>query len=305
MGDVGGGRARLYLARTWRRCHKQSRVAPRPFNRSILTFVHPSVGSTARDIPENAAKESPTVMSAPRLTIQFEKVYDLSVPTYSGMQMHPAEEAAGARTLVQRQETPEGLPLMCGGGPGPAPGWPIYHDLEFTTHTGTHIDAPWHFNQEGRRIDQYPPEVFMGTGVVLDFRHFDDKARITGEDLARARPAVQEGDILLINTGRHRQFGSREYATLHPGLDGEACERFLLEKRIRMVGMDTICVEPGSEEDHWAHPLHRICLIENEILLIENLGGQIDAVTGKRCYIVALPLKLQADAAPARVIALV
>jgi kynurenine formamidase len=42
----------------------------------------------------------------------------------------------------------------------------------------------------------------------------------------------------------------------------------------------------------------------NEILLIENLGGQIDEVTGRRCYVMALPILLKADSGPARVIAL-
>jgi len=238
-------------------------------------------------------------------SIQFERVYDLSVLTYTGMQMHPAEEAVGARTVVQRHDSPEDMPSMCGGGSGPEPGWPIYHDLQMTTHTGTHIDGTVHFNKFGKGIDEFPPEAFMGRGVVLDFTHFPDRARITGDHLAKAEPAIEEGDILIINTGWHKRFGSREYATLHPGIDGVAAERFLLDKKIKMIGMDTICVEPGSEEDHWEHPLHRVCLIENEILLIENLGGQIDEVTGSRCYIVALPVKLQADAAPARVIALV
>ena len=52
------------------------------------------------------------------------------------------------------------------------------------------------------------------------------------------------------------------------------------------------------------HPLHRVCLIENEIPLIENLGGDIDDVTGKRCYVMAFPVKLMADASIARVVAL-
>jgi len=77
-----------------------------------------------------------------------------------------------------------------------------------------------------------------------------------------------------------------------------------LKKKVKMLGADTMCVEPGSEQAHWPHTLHRICLIENEILLIENLGGDIDGVTGKRCYIIALPIKLMADAGIARVIAL-
>jgi len=235
-------------------------------------------------------------------TIQFERAYDLSVMTYSDMQMHPAEESAGARTLVERQDSPEDMPSM--GKGGPAPGWPIYHDVQITTHTGTHVDGTWHFNKDGKAIYQFPLDAFMGPGVVLDFRHLGDCAPITGDDLAKAEPKVQEGDILIINTGRHKQFGSEEYGTLHPGIDGVAAESFLLEKKIKMIGMDTICVEPGSEYDHWKHPLHRISLIENEILLIENLGGEIDEVTGKRCYIMALPIKLKADSGPARVIAL-
>ena len=235
--------------------------------------------------------------------IKFERIYDLSVLVYSDMQLHPAEEAAGAQARVEQHDFPDDLPSMCGGGRGPEPGWPIYHDLELTTHTGTHVDATWHFNKRGKRIDEYPIDAFVGKGVVLDFRHLEDCAPIKAEDLEKAEPEVNEGDILIINTGRHKQFGTPEYSTKHPGLDGNSVEEFLLKKKIKMIGMDTICVEPGSEQSHWDHPLHRVCLIENEILLIENLGGEIDAVTGKRCYIIALPLKLKADGGPAKVIA--
>ena len=237
-------------------------------------------------------------------SIQFEKAYDLSVMTYTDMQMHPAEEAAGERVIVEQKLMPDGVPAMCGGGRGPEPGWPIYHNVQITTHTGTHVDGTWHFNKRGRPIYDFPLDAFMGTGVVLDMRHLPDRTPITGEDLAKAEPQIQEGDILIINTGWHKRFDTPEYGLLHPGIDGVAAEQFLLEKKIKMIGMDTICVEPGSEQDHWDHPLHRVCLIENEILLIENLGGEIDAVTGKRCYIMALPMKLKADSGPARVIAL-
>jgi len=236
--------------------------------------------------------------------LAYEKVYDLSVLTYSDMQLHPAEEAAGARAVIERHLMPEGMPPMCGGGRGPAPGWPIYHDVQITTHTGTHVDGTVHFRKQGKRIDEFPLDAFMGKGVVLDFRHLADCYAITGEDLEKAEPEIEEGDILIINTGWHKQFGTKAYSTLHPGLDGVAVEKFLLEKKIKMIGMDTICVEPGSEEDHWNHPLHRVCLIENDILLIENLGGEIDGVTGKRCFIMALPVKLKADSGPARVVAL-
>ena len=85
--------------------------------------------------------------------IKFERIYDLSVLVYSDMQLHPAEEAAGARARVARHDFPDDMPSMGGVGRGPEPGWPIYHDLELTTHTGTHVDGTWHFNKEGKRID--------------------------------------------------------------------------------------------------------------------------------------------------------
>ena len=100
-------------------------------------------------------------------SIQFERAYDLSVITYTDMQMHPAEEAAGARTVVERHDMPEGMPPMCGGGRGPAAGWPIFHDVQFTTHTGTHVDGTWHFNKDGKAIYEFPLEAFMGPGVVI------------------------------------------------------------------------------------------------------------------------------------------
>jgi arylformamidase len=236
--------------------------------------------------------------------LKFDKIYDLSVLVYNDMQLHPAIEMAGIHSKVLMHGFPVHLNRMGGPKGGPEFGWPIFHDLELTTHTGTHVDAPWHFNKHGRRIDELPIETFQGKGVVLDFKDFESCQPIKREDLEKATPTIEEGDILLINTGWHKQYGTPEYNTKHPGIDGESVGSFLLEKKIKMVGMDTMCPEPCDEFSHWSHPLHRICLIENEIPLIENLGGDIDEVTGKRCYIIALPIKLMADAGIARVIAL-
>ncbi len=236
--------------------------------------------------------------------ITFERVYDLSVLVYNDMQLHPAEEGAGAHSRVLTHGFPVHLPPMRNEEGGPELGWPIFHDLILTTHTGTHVDGSWHFNKHGRRIDEFPMDAFMGKAVVLDFKHLEDCYAIKAEDLEKAEPEIEEGDILIINTGRHKQYGTKEYTTKHPGIDGNSVKPFLLKKRIKMIGMDTICVEPCTEQSHWTHPLHRICLIENEILLIENLGGEIDDVTGKRCYIMAFPIKLMADASIARVVAL-
>jgi arylformamidase len=236
--------------------------------------------------------------------IKFEKVYDLSILVYNDMPLHLAEEAAGMHAKVLMHGFAVHLPRMAGPKGGPEFGWPIFHDLELTTHTGTHVDGTWHFNKRGKRIDEFSIDTFVGKGVVLDFRHLDGPVPIKAEDLEKARPEIEEGDIVIINTGWHKKWGTPEYKTEHAGFDGESVGPFLLKKKVKMLGADTICVEPGSEHAHWPHTLHRICLIENEILLIENLGGDIDEITGKRCYIIALPIKLMADAGIARVIAL-
>ena len=236
--------------------------------------------------------------------LTFEKAYDLSILSYTGMQMHPSEEAAGERVLLQTHNSPLHMPTMKTEKGGPEPGWPIHTNLQMTTHTGTHVDGGIDFNKYGKRIDEWPIDKFMGKAVVLDFRHLEDCYGITGDDLAKAEPKIEKGDILIINTGRHKEFGTTSYARKHPGIDGNKCEEFILDMGIKMIGIDTICVEECSEQAHWEHATHRICLINNEIPIIENLGGEIDAVTGKRCYIMALPLKLYADASPSRVIAL-
>ena len=202
--------------------------------------------------------------------INFQKVYDLSVLVYNDMQLHPAIEGAGVHSRVLMHGFPVHLPSMGSAKGGPEFGWPIFHDLELTTHTGTHVDSTWHFNKHGKRIDEFPIDKFMGKGVVLDFRHLEDCAPIKAEHLEKTEPVIEDGDILIINTGRHTQYSTPEYNSTHPGLDGESVEKFLLEKNIKMIGMDTMCVEACDEHSHWTHPLHRICLIENEILLIEN-----------------------------------
>ena len=233
--------------------------------------------------------------------IKFEEVYDLSVLTYTGMPVHPAEKMRGTKVTLSLITAPLHLP----GRKKYAPGWPVVYNIDMSSHCGTHVDSTLHANKNGVTINELPLKKFMGKGVVLDMRRKGRSEAMTAEDLRAAEPKIQEGDVVILNTGWHKKWGdTEEYLSEHPGLD-EGAAMFLVEKKVKMVGMDTICPEVGPEKSHWPHPLHRIMLIENEIPLIEVLGGDIDKVTGKRCYIMAFPVNMATDAAPARVIALV
>jgi kynurenine formamidase len=140
---------------------------------------------------------------------------------------------------------------------------------------------------------------------------------ITSEDLEAARPEIQPDDIVIINSGWHRYWGdSRRYFVESPGLYDEA-GAWLAEKGVKAVGVDqqaldhplgtAIGAQPNgplvpealaeytehtgraAEEDFplW-EPCHRH-LLGNGIVGFENVGGQIDEVTGKRCTFAAFP----------------
>ena len=125
-------------------------------------------------------------------------------------------------------------------------GWAV-ELLSLSTHSGTHLDAPYHYHptmDNGVRsltIDEVPLEWCMGNGVVLDFRHFPDGYLVTAADMAKAfadlghEPA--EGDIILVMTGADAAWGKAEYLVKGCGMGREAT-LWLTERGIRVVGTD-------------------------------------------------------------------
>ncbi|MEK7096266.1 MAG: cyclase family protein [Patescibacteria group bacterium] len=163
------------------------------------------------------------------------------------------------------------------------------HSVMFDVHSsGTHIDAPWHMVADGRTLDQIPIEQFIGRGRLIKVQHktFDFEA-VKGAD-------IQEGDIVLFQTGMSDIYGRDEYYSDRPAMPEEVAN-YLVEKKIKMIGVD-MC-SPDLEP----FPVHRI-LLGAGILIIENLTN-LDKLNGKEFTVYALPIKLQLDGAPARVIA--
>jgi kynurenine formamidase len=88
-------------------------------------------------------------------------------------------------------------------------GWAVEF-VELSTHSGTHLDAPWHYHPTmdgGVRawtIDEIPLEWCMGDGVVLDFRHLPDGYRGGPEEVEKALGAIPHElhplDIVLAMT---------------------------------------------------------------------------------------------------------
>ena len=166
------------------------------------------------------------------------------------------------------------------------------------SHTGTHIDAPYHFLAEGKRITDYPLSRFIGEGVVWDLRHKGAGEAITAEDGSALREKVRKGDFILLKTGWFEKYGTEEYYD-HPYIREDAA-RLLLELGVSIVAVDFLNVDPTLWEQWDAHPL----FLGNDVLIVENVNNSTELDEDRRYRFCFVPLKLEgSDGAPLRAFA--
>lgn len=164
------------------------------------------------------------------------------------------------------------------------------HQVSFGIHSsGTHIDAPLHMVAEGKSLEQIHISQFVGRGRLIKV---DGKFDI--DSIKKAE--VEEDDVVLFYTGMADVYGEDDkyYGDDRPEITEEVAN-YLVKKKIKMVGLD-MC-SPDKEP----FKIHRI-LLGNEILIIENMTN-LDQLEGKEFTVFALPINLQLDGGPARVIA--
>jgi arylformamidase len=167
--------------------------------------------------------------------------------------------------------------------------------LEMSAHTGTHVDAPYHFlGGDAPTVDELPLKVLTGRAYVL---HIPDEVhRIT-------RPVLETAEIpprtrrLLIKTRNSELWKRKEKKFLkeYVALDGDAAQ-YLVDRRVKLVGVDYLSVAPYDA----THATHHI-LLQAGVVVVEGLN--LSEVSQGRYTLYCLPLKLAgADGAPARAI---
>jgi kynurenine formamidase len=162
--------------------------------------------------------------------------------------------------------------------------------LVLGSHTGTHVDAPWHFLRDGRGVDKEPLAKFIGEAVVADISAKPGKGA-KADDLDIHAGIVQHGDILLLYTG------TSDHCTGFTYLDVSAAE-WAVDKGVKCIGMDTPSVEKFGARKA---PVHKT-LLSHDIGIIENLINLREFVN-LRMFLVCLPLPLDGiDGSPARAI---
>ncbi len=166
--------------------------------------------------------------------------------------------------------------------------------MDIGCHTGTHVDAPFHFLPEGKTIESLSLEALIGPVQVI--RIPDDFSVITG-DLVRACGIKSDMKRVLFKTYSSTfwsKYGS-QFRTEFVGID-ESGAKALVELGVYLVGTDYLSVSPFKQ----SRPTHE-AFLNASVVLLEGLD--LTGVEAGEYNLVCLPLKLQgADGAPARAV---
>ena len=170
-----------------------------------------------------------------------------------------------------------------------------------SSHSGTHIDAPFHFIENGLKIDKIPLKRLVTDAVLCRIKKGADKA-ITKQDIIEfenKHGKLQPNSTLIFATGWHKNLLKKYYFTKNPGLSIFAA-KYLVKKKISLVGIDSPSIDLGLDSRFLVH--HQ--LLDNGVLILENLCN-LEKISGVHFKLVVLPLKLKgATGSPVRAIAL-
>jgi arylformamidase len=161
--------------------------------------------------------------------------------------------------------------------------------LSMSTHTGTHVDAPFHFDDNGKRIIELDLELYIGPVRVIDMI---GKSSIGAKDLENVD--VEGFERVIFRTLAWEN--SVEFPEKIPFIESDLGP-YLADKGIRLIGVDVPSVDPIDSKDLQAHH----SLNENGIHILESV--LLDQVDPGDYELIALPLPLvEGDGSPVRAV---
>lgn len=173
-------------------------------------------------------------------------------------------------------------------------------------HNGTHIDAPYHFDEKGKKIVDYEIEDFIFKSPrLIEIPKQEDEA-IGIDDMLENESGIQTCDLLLMRTGFDKKRGERSYVKNNPWIDNNAAIFLRKQHNLKAIGIDAISI---SSYDHLdvGKETHRILLV-NDLhlpepkLIIEDMKLSVDLKGLKRVFVIPLFMD-GADGAPCTVFA--
>jgi arylformamidase len=166
--------------------------------------------------------------------------------------------------------------------------------MEMSVHTGTHVDAPYHFVKDGSTTERLSLKVLIGRAYVV---HLDDNVDVVLPKHLEAAGIPPRTRRVLIRTRNSKQWAKeyRAFDEKYVGVDVTAAE-YLIKRGVKLVGVDYLSVAPFTD----AVPTH-VALLKAGIVIVEGLN--LSQVAQGRYNFYCLPLKLdKSDGAPARAV---
>jgi arylformamidase len=166
--------------------------------------------------------------------------------------------------------------------------------LDLGVHTGTHVDAPYHFLMEGAGIDTLPLDVLVGPVQVVELG--DDIGVIDAKVVEKA--GIVKGTCRVVFKTHNSTYWAQHTTEFQPTFVGVSVDgaEALVKLGIKLVGIDYLSVAPYKK----SRPTHEV-LLKASMVIVE--GMDLSAVSAGLYQLYCLPLKLGgADGAPARVI---
>jgi kynurenine formamidase len=158
----------------------------------------------------------------------------------------------------------------------------------FMTHSGSHVDAPFHYLPDLPCIHELPLSHFYGPCVALDLRGFEHSHPIDADDLRKHEALITEDTFILLKTGWGEKRGnSKEFLTAWPYMSGNGAQ-YLLDRKVKGMGIDGLSTG-GYPDEHAESDAHKL-LLGSQKLLLEDIHIPDALLDGKCRHFAAFPI---------------
>ena len=174
--------------------------------------------------------------------------------------------------------------------------------LFLSTHTGTHMDAPYHFLEKGVKIHEISLKKLVSEAVLIQSKKKGGESitKIDIQKFEKKHGKITSFSSVIFYTGWQKNLQKKYYFTKNPGLSVSAA-KYLASKKISLVGIDSPSIDLGKDSKFSVHQI----LAKKGMLIVENLAS-LEKIKSSKFHLVVLPLKLKnATGSPVRAIAFV
>jgi len=173
--------------------------------------------------------------------------------------------------------------------------------LFISSHSGTHMDSPYHFIDGGKKIHEISINRLLVNAILIKINKKANQSITKNEiiNFEKKHGKIPNNATVIFATGWQKHLQKKYYFEKNPGLSITAAN-YLVSKKINLIGIDSPSIDLGSEKQFSVHKI----LLKNNILIVENLAN-LKKISGNHFNLVVLPLKLKdATGSPVRAIAI-